>query len=55
MTARNRQRVMRDKKKDKRKENSRVLSFKILGKGGRNPYSYNCTVCENVLTFNKVH
>lgn len=55
-SARNTQRVMREeKKKEKREENARVLSFKILGEGRRNPYSYNCGVCDNVLTFNKVH
>lgn len=31
----------REKNKEKRKETVRVLSFKILGKGGRNPYSCN--------------
>lgn len=29
------------KKQKKEKENARVVPFKILGKGGRNPSSYN--------------
>lgn len=47
-SASHRQRMRKGKMK-KWKENAMVRYFKILGKGGRNLYSYNWRICEKVL------